>query len=172
MNGHKMEDENMKLEKDLFNNVIAYIFGEPGAMGANGMIECLNNTGEVFRICYFDKETSWEKVKECFDGINGCKFNGPDRKAFFSANFLVIGGSKDIVTTIKEGWREICFDCGNHFVCKEEYAHGFIEFFMGMEGYQIICDGMEKIKKEKFYEKLNDIAEEYYKQKKVFKEKN
>ena len=32
MNGHKLEDENMKLEKDLFDNVIAYIFGEPGAM--------------------------------------------------------------------------------------------------------------------------------------------
>jgi hypothetical protein len=43
---------------------------------------------------------------------------------------------------------------------------------MGMEGYQIICDGMEKIKKEKFCEKLNDIAEEYYKQKKLVKEKN
>ena len=167
-----MEDENMKLEKDLFDDVIAYIIGEPGAMGANGIIECLNSTGEVFHICYLDEETSWEKIKKCFDGINGCKFNGPDRKSFFSTNILVLGGDYDIVTTIKEGWREICFDCGNHFVCKEEYAHGFIEFFMGLEGYQIICDGMEKIKKEKFCEKLNDIAEEYYKQKKLVKEKN
>ena len=29
-----MEDDNMKLEKDLFDDVIAYIIGEPGAMGA------------------------------------------------------------------------------------------------------------------------------------------
>lgn len=43
---------------------------------------------------------------------------------------------------------------------------------MGMEGYQIICDGMEKIKKEKFYEKLNNIAEEYYKQKKAIEKNN
>ena len=40
----------MKLEKDLFDDVIAYIIGEPGAMGANGIIECLNSTGEVFHI--------------------------------------------------------------------------------------------------------------------------
>ena len=94
-----MEDDNMKLEKDLFDDVIAYIIGEPGAMGANGIIECLNSTGEVFHICYLDEETSWEKIKECFDGING--FNGPDRKSFFSTNILVLGDD-DIVTTIKE----------------------------------------------------------------------
>lgn len=98
-----MEDDNMKLEKDLFDDFIAYIIGEPGAMGANGIIECLNSTGEVFHICYLDEETSWEKIKECFDGINGCKFNGPDRKSFFSTNILVLGDD-DIVTTIRRSY--------------------------------------------------------------------
>lgn len=90
-----------------------------------------------------------------------------------SVVFLDVDGVLNTRTTVKRTpWREICFDCGNHFICKEEYAHGFIEFFMGMEGYQIICDGMEKIKKEKFYEKLNNIAEEYYKQKKAIEKNN
>lgn len=58
----------MKLEKDLFDDVIAYIIGEPGAMGANGIIECLNSTGEVFHICYFDEETSWERLRSVLMG--------------------------------------------------------------------------------------------------------
>lgn len=31
----------MKLTKNLFEDVVAYIFAEPGAMGAAGSIECL-----------------------------------------------------------------------------------------------------------------------------------
>ena len=155
----------MKLTKELFEDVVAYIFAEPGAMGASGVIECLKATGEIFNVCYLDEETNWELVKENFKAINGCKFNGPHRKAFYSANVLVIGGDDDIVTTINDGWREICFDCGNHFVCKEEYARGFIKFFDGMEGYQIICEGMKKIQDEHFVKKLDSIEKEYYEQK-------
>lgn len=155
----------MKLTKELFEDVVAYIFAEPGAMGASGVIECLKVTGDTFNVCYLDEETNWELIKENFAAINGCKFNGPHRKAYYSANVLVLGGNDDIVTTINDGWREICFDCGNHFVCKEEYARGFIKFFEGMDGCQIICDGMEKIQDEHFVEKLDSIEKEYYEQK-------
>lgn len=147
----------MTLTKELFEDVVAYIIAEPGAMGASGELECLKSTGETFCVCYLDEETNWELIKENFEAINGCKFNGPHRDAVYSADVLVFGGGDDIVTTINDGWREICFDCGNHFVCKEEYACGFIELFEGMDGCQIICEGMEKIKKEHFVEKLNSI---------------
>ena len=151
----------MKLSKELFEDVIAYIFAEPGAMGAGGCIECLTSNGDTFFFSYLDEETNWELVKENFEGINGCKFNGPYRNAHFSANLICIGGSDDeIITTIKEGWREGCFDVGNHFVCKEEYANAFIEFFEGMKGYEIICDGIRKIQKEKFVEKLGFVAKD------------
>ena len=40
----------MKLTKNLFEDVVAYIFAEPGAMGAAGSIECLKSNGESFRL--------------------------------------------------------------------------------------------------------------------------
>lgn len=93
------------------------------------------------------------------------KFNGPHKDVFYSGECFRIGGSNDIVTTINNGWREICFDCGNHFICKEEYAQGFIDLFKGMECFEIICDGVETIQATNFADKLELIADKYYKQK-------
>ena len=107
---------------------------------------------------------SGQGISECFDGINGCKFNGPHPKTFYKESLLSLGGNDEIVTKIKPGWKEIAFDAGNHFVCKKEYSRGFIEFFSGMKPYEIIVDGMNKIKKEHFYEKLDDIANAFYRQ--------
>ena len=42
----------MKLTKNLFEDVVAYIFAEPGAMGAAGSIECLKSNGESFIFFY------------------------------------------------------------------------------------------------------------------------
>ena len=115
----------MKLTKELFENVIAYIISEPGAMGAGGYIECLNSNGDTFSVCSLDEATGWEKIKENFEGINGCKFNGPHRNAFYSANVLAIGRNDDIVTTIKEGWRDMLrlrtSFCVQRRVCKWIY---------------------------------------------------
>lgn len=154
----------MELTKKLFEDVVAYIISEPGAMGAAGSIECLKKDGKIFSFSYLDEETSWEKTKECFDGINGCTFNGPHSKTFYKENLFIFGGDDGIVTRIKPGWKEIAFDAGNHFVCKKVYSRGFIEFFTGMEPYKIILHGMNKIKKEHFYEKLNDIENAFYRQ--------
>lgn len=151
----------MKLTKELFENVIAYVFSEPGAMGAGGFIECLNSDGDMFSVCYLSEETSWEKIKANFDGINACRFNGPHKNAFYSSSVLRLGGNDDVITTIKEGWREVCFDCGHHFVCKEEYARVFIDFFEGMSGCEIICEGMEKIKEANLVEQLDSIRSRY-----------
>lgn len=48
----------MKLTKNLFEDVVAYIFAEPGAMGAAGSIECLKSNGESFIFFYIDEETN------------------------------------------------------------------------------------------------------------------
>ena len=149
----------MKLSKKMFKDVVAYIFSEPGAMGLNGTIECLKASGEIFRISYLDEETNWNVVKENFEGMNECIFNGPHPNVVYSGNVMAIGRNNNIVTTINEGWREICFDAGNHFVCKEEYARGFIDFFKGMESYEIVCDGMRKIKEANFMDSLDSIAD-------------
>lgn len=46
----------MKLTKELFKDVIAYIFAEPGAMGAGGCIECLRLSGELFSFLIWMKK--------------------------------------------------------------------------------------------------------------------
>ena len=86
----------MKLSKELFKDVVAYIIGEPGAMGVGGEIKCLKASGESFMFSYLGKETNWESVKENFEGINGCKFNGPHRNSYYSANVVALGGDNDI----------------------------------------------------------------------------
>lgn len=53
----------MKLTKNLFEDVVAYIFAEPGAMGAAGSIECLKSNGESFIFFYIDEETNCRKQK-------------------------------------------------------------------------------------------------------------
>lgn len=67
-------------------------------MGAAGSIECLKSNGESFIFFYIDEETNWQKTKECFDGINGCKFNGPHPKTFYKESLLSLGGNDEIVT--------------------------------------------------------------------------
>lgn len=137
----------MELNKQMFESVVAYVFAEPGAMGLHGTIECLNERGESFLINYLEEEDTWERLKECFEGVRGAKFNGPHKKAIFAPRVLVLGGSEDDpVTTAPDGWRFIAFDCGNHFVCREEYARGFIDLFMGMEPTDIILHGFEKVR--------------------------
>lgn len=142
------------IDNKTFENVIAYIFSELGAMGENGTIECLEKSGERFSVDYRNEETEWEKIKECWPAINGCKFNGPDEQASIIPFLIFLGTDYGPCTHINDGWKEICFDCGNHFVVKEEFADKFLEFFKDMEGFMIICDGMDKIEEEKFVETL------------------
>ena len=143
----------MKLTKDLFKDVIAYIFSEPGAMGSPGDVEFINSDGTTFVVCYMSSESSWDNLKENFEEINRCKFNGPYKDALFYGDCIRIAGSNDIVTTINAGWRELCFDSGNHFVCKEEYVQIFIDLFMGMESYEIICNGVNMIQESNYFKK-------------------
>lgn len=58
----------MKLEKDLFDDVIAYIIGEPGAMGANGIIECLNSTGKYFIFVILTKKQVGKRLRSVLMG--------------------------------------------------------------------------------------------------------
>ena len=68
------------------------------------------------------------EAEEIFGDINGCEFDGPN-------------------SIIKEGWQEICYYEGYHFVCKDEYAEKFREFFDGWNSSRIVINGIYDIAK-------------------------
>ena len=70
----------MELNKELFEDVIVYQFSELGAMGPAGTVSFLKKTGECFVLDYTSDETPWEDIKANFPRINGCRFNGPQRR--------------------------------------------------------------------------------------------
>lgn len=134
-----------KINDKTFDDVICYVFAEPGAMGAHCTIECMTSRGEVFTVHYDFEETSWEKIKECWPAINGCKFNGAHANCAMRSHSICIGGSAEPVTTLNPGYKELAFDCGNHFICKDEYYDEFLKLFSESEAYEVILYGFDKI---------------------------
>lgn len=153
------------IDNNTFNDVIMYVFSEPGAMGMPAMIECMKRNGEIFAVSYANEDTSWEKIKECWPDFRPNKFNGPHRMVAFSNRCMVIGGDSEVVTTLRDNYRELCFDVGNHFICKEEHFRALKELFEGSEPYEIILDGFEKILETGFLDRLSEVEETYFKQK-------
>lgn len=148
-----MTDYKKDLTPETFENVVAYILSEPGAMGCSGTVHCLNNDGSVFAVDYREEQTSWERLKEYFAAINGCRFFGPAKDVDICNSVLFIGFSKG-TTYINEGWKEICFDCGNHFIVREKDAKAFLDLFNGLTPCEVICDGFDIVRKEELYKQL------------------
>ena len=112
----------MKLTKELFHDVVAFVFSEPGAMGCAGTIRFLRANGQSFFIDYLEGNT-WSLLKETFSGVKEAVFNGPNPLTPYVANVFVLGGSPDDPKPKNaEGWHEIAFDCGNHMSVRREYA--------------------------------------------------
>ena len=153
------------IDNKTFDDVIMYVFSETGAMGMPAMIECMKRNGEVFAVSYANEATNWEKIKECWPDFRPNKFNGPHRRVAFSNRCMVIGGDSEIETTIGDSYRELCFDVGNHFICKEEHFRALKELFIGSQPHEIILDGFTKILKEGFLKHLSEVEEAYFKQK-------
>lgn len=138
----------MKLTKELFHDVVAFVFSEPGAMGCAGTIRFLRANGQSFFIDYLEGNT-WSLLKETFSGVKEAVFNGPNPLTPYVANVFALGGSPDDPKPKNaEGWHEIAFDCGNHMSVRREYARGFINLFAGKEPTEIILDGFDIIRKE------------------------
>lgn len=154
----------MKLTKELFHDVVAFVFSEPGAMGCAGTIRFLRANGQSFFIDYLEGNT-WSLLKETFSGVKEAVFNGPNPLTPYVANVFALGGSPDDPKPKNaEGWHEIAFDCGNHMSVRREYARGFINLFAGKEPTEIILDGFDIIRKEKALGRLEEFADAYHKQ--------
>lgn len=101
----------MKLTKELFHDVVAFVFSEPGAMGCAGTIRFLRANGQSFFIDYLEGNT-WSLLKETFSGVKEAVFNGPNPLTPYVANVFALGGSPDDPKPKNaEGWHEIAFDC-------------------------------------------------------------
>lgn len=156
---------NMELTKELFKDIIAYRLSEPGAMGPARTIEFLKRTGESFEIDYGQEETSWEKVKENFEEINGCIFNGPMKNEVASSNTIIIGMSENeenAYTKIRPGWKHFYLDFGNHLVVKNEYYLEFRDIFKGVENIDRTFDWIKIIHKTDFFKRIDLIEKEFY----------
>ena len=91
----------MELNKELFEDVIVYQFSELGAMGPAGTVSFLKKTGECFVLDYTSDETPWEDIKANFPGINGCRFNGPQRRYIWQVYSDIIGIFKRKLAFVK-----------------------------------------------------------------------
>ena len=135
---------------ELKNNIAAYLLSEPLAMG-NVCIGCVSLTlitrsGEHL-IADINPGEGWEEFKKVFAGVRDCVFNGPCKDTEFGTTGVALGASEDYLSTkIRSGWKEICFEYGNHFVCREEYADLFEGIFGAMGPDDIIFDVLERIK--------------------------
>lgn len=114
------------MESFQIKDVIAYVYGELGAARLDEIVfRCLKASGENFGVSQL---RNFEELKKIFGDINGCEFDGPN-------------------SIIKEGWQEICYYEGYHFVCKDEYAEKFRKFFDGWNSSRIVINGIYDIAK-------------------------
>lgn len=118
-----------------FGNIIAYVFGEPGAMGSPCEFRFYTDDGKKGTV-YYDM-LGWEKTKDLFPEIDGCRFNGLCRNESITADSVAVGFDPSFGTTLNPGWTEIAFDCGNHFAVRDEYLDKFKEFAKGKYTFEI-----------------------------------
>lgn len=155
----------MELTKELFKDIIAYRLSEPGAMGPARTIEFLKRTGESFEIDYGQEETSWKKVKENFEEMNRCIFNGPMKNEVTSSNTIIIGMSENeenAYTKIRPGWKHFYLDFGNHLVVKNEYFLEFRDIFKNVENIDRTFDLVKIIHKTDFFKRIDFIEREFH----------
>ena len=156
---------NVELTKELFKDIIAYRLSEPGAMGPARTIEFLKRTGESFEIDYGQEETSWDKVKENFEEINGCVFSGPRKNEAYTLFPIPKGFCYDdgnAHTKIRPGWKHFYLDFGNHLVVKNEYFLEFRDIFKNVENIDRTFDWVKIIHKTDFFKRIDFIEKEFH----------
>lgn len=112
---------NEMLTKEMFENIVAISFSEPGAMGANGDMTFYRESGDCFTINVLSNATSYSKVKEMFPVLKDYYWNEPMITESAAMRTIVIGGSSDDKETcIAKGWRHIYLDFAHHPTVKQE----------------------------------------------------
>lgn len=155
------------LEREMFKDIVAFTFSEPGAMGANGMMTFYRKNGESFTVNYLSNETPYGKIKELFPELKECYWNGPMRKEPAAFKTIVIGGSPDDKeTTIPKGWRHIYLDFGNHLTVKAE-IYAFVKvLFRNEENCNILVNWTRMLDEAEISSKIPDLVTSFDEQKK------
>lgn len=155
------------LEREMFTDIVAFTFSEPGAMGANGMMTFYRKTGESFTVNYLSDETLYGKIKELFPELNECYWNGPMRTDPAALRTIVIGGSTDDKeTTIPKGWRHIYLDFGNHLTVKAEIYAFVKELFRNEDNCNLLISWTRILDEAEISSKIPDLEVSFDKQKK------
>lgn len=146
-----------RLTKEMFENIVAFSFSEPGAMGPNDMSFYTRN-GESFTVEYLSHETPYELLKELFPILQQCYWNGPMRGDRLSSNMIIIDSlAENRGTCIPEGFKHLYLDFGNHLVIKEEYYDEVKGILAGKSNCEITFNWTDFLEEAKFSKKMDEI---------------
>ena len=110
-----------QISKEMFEDIVAFSFSEPGAMGPRNMT-FYKKTGANFSVEYLSDHVSYSLLKEYFPVLCDCYWNGPMCSESASVLTIVIGVSPDDKETkVAKGWSHIYLDFGNHLSVKDEF---------------------------------------------------
>lgn len=155
------------LKKEMFENVAAFSFSEPGAMGANGTMTFYRETGESFTINYLSEETPYSEIKELFPVLKECYWNGSMRAESAALRTIVIGGSpEDKETCIPKDWRHIYLDFGNHLTVKRGVYRFVKDLFEEKENCEITFRWTGMLDKAEFSSKIPELTAAFNEQQK------
>lgn len=121
----------MKLNADMFKDVVIYTVAEPNSMG-HGM-EFMDKDGNAFALDYTSEESPYEEIKRCFPALKDCHWNGPMTGEERVEGELVLGGDAE-PTRVADGWRHFYTGYGTHVVVQEKYYRYFRMKTKGLGG--------------------------------------
>lgn len=155
------------LTKEMFENIAAFSFSEPGAMGANGTMTFYKETGESFTINYLSEETPYSEIKELFPALKECYWNGPMRTDPAALRTIVIGGSPDDKeTSIPKGWRHIYLDFGNHLTVKQEMYSFMKDLFKEKDNCEVTFGWADMLDEADFSARIPELMAVFNEQQK------
>lgn len=98
------------LSKDLFENILFFMFAEGGAMGEMGAVNFIKNDGKLYHLNYLWGDVKFEEVLELFPTLAKCDF-----------------GNFGLDSKIPDGWTYVNLGAGNHLIIKNEIYPKFYE---------------------------------------------
>lgn len=98
-----IEIKKTDLSKELFENIVFFMFAKDGAMGEQGAINFVKKDGKLYHLNYMWGDINLEDVEEKFPTLARCKFS-------------IFG----IVSNVPVGWNYVNLGAGNHLIVTDE----------------------------------------------------
>lgn len=148
------------LTKEMFENIVAFSFSEPGAMGANGNMTFYRESGDCFTIDVLSNATSYSKVKEMFPLLKAYfGEEGPMRTESAAMRTIVIGGSlDDKETCIAKGWRHIYLYFAHHLTVIQEVYRFIIDILKEKANPEVTFRWTEILNEADFSAKIPELV--------------